>query len=728
MRILSMTATFGKLNHETLTLQPGLNVIEAPNEWGKSTWCAFLLAMLYGIDTSARSRKDFIADKERYAPWSGAPMSGRMEICWNDRQITLERSTKGRIPFGKFRAYETATGVEVTELTAANCGQVLLGVEQSVFARSAFMSMKDMPVTQDEALRRRLNSLVTTGEESGDGDDLAQKLKDLKNRCRFNRSGLLPQAESQQAEISGKLAEVESLQQQIQATQARQQELKVYQEKLLNHKKALQYDMDRNFAGKLAVAQAQLEIARERVEALEDVCRSLPNPKMLELKRLQLQQLNEKKEALQMEIQLQPPAPRMPDAHPAFQGLSSENAQERARADRQEYERLLKANRKATPLLWILGLLIMAAGILLAVLGKTGGNADGALLAKEAGMAILGMVLTVLGVVFQLNRKRKNKLLETETMKLARKYAPIQPDQWVAEAKAYADAREDYETQLNDYSNRLQQLDMRLKAILSQLETMTGGKSAERYSQEVETALQQHSAYADAVRERSRMEEMVATLGSSRMEALPPDYPDDLTFDRDQTERLLSDVALQQRQLHQKLGQCQGRMEALGDPQALRRELQQLNQRIRELEKVYHATVLAQRTLEITRQELQRRFAPRISKRAKELFAAMTGGRYQQLSLGEDLSLCAATESEDTLRSSLWRSDGTADQLYLALRLAVAEEVIPHAPLVLDDAFVRFDDDRLKETLKLLKQSGEHRQVLLFTCQSREQKIMEELS
>ena len=65
MRIYSMTATFGKLNHETLTLQPGLNIIEAPNEWGKSTWCAFILAMLYGIDTSARSRKDFIADKER---------------------------------------------------------------------------------------------------------------------------------------------------------------------------------------------------------------------------------------------------------------------------------------------------------------------------------------------------------------------------------------------------------------------------------------------------------------------------------------------------------------------------------------------------------------------------------------------------------------------------------------------------------------------------------------
>ena len=55
MKIYSMTATFGKLSHETLTFQPGLNVISAPNEWGKSTWCAFLVAMLYGIDTRERT-------------------------------------------------------------------------------------------------------------------------------------------------------------------------------------------------------------------------------------------------------------------------------------------------------------------------------------------------------------------------------------------------------------------------------------------------------------------------------------------------------------------------------------------------------------------------------------------------------------------------------------------------------------------------------------------------
>ena len=96
MKIYTMTATFGKLEHEVLELKPGLNIIEAPNEWGKSTWCAFLVAMLYGLDTRAKTTKTALADKERYAPWSRKPTAGRIDLHWNGRDITIERSTKGR--------------------------------------------------------------------------------------------------------------------------------------------------------------------------------------------------------------------------------------------------------------------------------------------------------------------------------------------------------------------------------------------------------------------------------------------------------------------------------------------------------------------------------------------------------------------------------------------------------------------------------------------------------
>ena len=716
MKIYSMTATFGKLNHETLTFKPGLNVIEAPNEWGKSTWCAFILAMLYGIDTSSRSKKDFLADKERYAPWSGAPMSGRMDICWEGRNITIERSSKGRSIFGVFKAYETESGIAVTELTAANCGEKLLGVEQSVFARAGFVRLKDMPVTQDETLRRRLNALVTTGDESGSADALAQKLKDLKNKCRFNKSGLLPQAEAQQRELMGKLEEAESLHRQVQAIENRQAELKTYQAELKNHKQALEYEADRNFAGKLAMARAQLEIADDRATALESVCRSLPDTKELEKKKLQLQQLQEQREALEMEIRLQPPAPRMPETAPQFRDADPASVVQQAEKDLQEYEQLLGSRKYPNPIVWIIGLVILVGGIVLLAL------------TREWFMLIWGAVLSVVGIFLQKNRKRNNQQLELQARQIERFYAPLEKTRWVAEAQRYADACEDYEAAHNDYRNKLHQLDARLKTILRQIEAVTDGQSAARCEQEMETALQHHRTYGDALRERTRLTEMVTTLESAHREVMPPEAADSLTFTMPETERILSDVTAEIRQLHVRQGQCQGRMEALGNPEVLKQQLEKMNGRIAELEKIYQAAVLAQQTLENAKQELQRRFAPRISQRAQELFAQLTAGRYQRLSLGEDFSLGTATEGEDTLHSALWRSDGTADQLYLALRLAVAEELTPQAPLVLDDAFVRFDDDRLKEILKLLKQSGEEKQVILFTCQSRERKIMEELS
>ena len=59
----------------------------------------------------------------------------------------------------------------------------------------------------------------------------------------------------------------------------------------------------------------------------------------------------------------------------------------------------------------------------------------------------------------------------------------------------------------------------------------------------------------------------------------------------------------------------------------------------------------------------------------------------------------------------------------MATRLAVCEMVLPpeqNAPLILDDALITFDDERLRKTLDYLARLGERRQILLFTCQNRE--------
>ncbi len=547
MKILSMTATFGKLEHEELKLEPGLNLIDAPNEWGKTTWCTFLMTMFYGLETRERSTKTTLADKEHYAPWSGSPMSGRMDLQWKGRHITIERRSKGRTPMGQFRAYETDSGLPVEELTATNCGQLLLGVERSVFARTGFLRSTEMPVSMNEELRSRLNALVTTGDDSGTAEELGQKLRDLKNRCRYNRSGLIPQAQERQRQLESQLREYEALERQTEQLQQRQQQLQ--QESEIAQKNAV-----RDHQLKMEQAIRANEEAQRRCSALEEQCAQLPDRATAET-----------------------PPP-------------------------------VKKSRRG---LWLgLAGLCLLTGIVVVLLGSLWGL-----------MALIpAIILLIVGV-------------------------RIKPE-----------------------------------PLVCWNEVLEAWASLEEARQEV-----------GVTQERIR---------SLQMEGEPQ----------------IRTYQQQIQQMHLQLGQCQGRMSAIGDPGQLRLELEQVEHRLRRLEQTEQALELAQQTLAQARAQLQRRFAPGIAQRAQTLLSRLTGGRYDRLTLGQELSVLAGAEGEDTLRGPLWRSEGTADQLYLALRLAVAEELMPGMPLILDDALIRFDQTRLTEALRVLQEQAQNRQVIVFSC------------
>ena len=184
-----MSASFGKLRGDTLELKEGLNILQAPNETGKSTWCAFLLSMLYGINSRERDRTGFIADKNRYAPWSGAAMSGRLDCLADGRELTITRATRRQTsPMGDFKAAYAGTGDEVPGLTGLNCGETLLGVSREVYERSAFIRQSGLAISQDAGLERRIASLVTSGEEGTSYSEAAELLKKQLNRRRWRAS------------------------------------------------------------------------------------------------------------------------------------------------------------------------------------------------------------------------------------------------------------------------------------------------------------------------------------------------------------------------------------------------------------------------------------------------------------------------------------------------------------------------------------------------------------
>ena len=128
-------------------------------------------------------------------------MAGRLDCRTGDADITLLRGTRRQsAPLAEFQAVYAGTGTQVDNLTAANCGEALLGVSREVFERSAFIRQSGLAISQDVGLERRVASLISSGEEDTSYTEAYDTLKKQLNRRRFNKSGQLPALEAELAE------------------------------------------------------------------------------------------------------------------------------------------------------------------------------------------------------------------------------------------------------------------------------------------------------------------------------------------------------------------------------------------------------------------------------------------------------------------------------------------------------------------------------------------------
>ena len=312
----------------------------------------------------------------------------------------------------------------------------------------------------------------------------------------------------------------------------------------------------------------------------------------------------------------------------------------------------------------------------------------------------------------QQKKQLRNELLS--------RYGTLPPSSWIAVAEQYRAQAESFRQQDSTSKALLQLRREQLETVAQKILALTDGLSPEDAAAKWQDILSLHSRLSQAEEVARQAAVRAADLEASIPAAVPPTAPDCLTLSPQETEAQIALLTQQLQQLQLQAGKCMGQIDALGREELLQKQLQQLEERIQKLEDLYYAATLALAHLEQATLQLQQRFAPQLTARARTIFASLTGGRYDRLQLDQQLQLKAAAEDEDSLQPARWRSDGTIDQLYLALRLAVAEQLTPTAPLVLDDVLVRFDDLRHTAAMNLLAETAEHKQVLIFTCQSRE--------
>ena len=166
----------------------------------------------------------------------------------------------------------------------------------------------------------------------------------------------------------------------------------------------------------------------------------------------------------------------------------------------------------------------------------------------------------------------------------------------------------------------------------------------------------------------------------------------------------------------------------LHEPLALEAERERLTGELRRMEERYSALRLARSALSVADESLRAKFAPMLCEKTGVIFSRLTAGKYDGIQLDRSMHITVHPVNSSVYRPLSYLSGGTVDQLYLALRLAICELLLPDAPIVLDDALVYFDDKRAELALQTLRELSKTRQVLIFTCQSREKRLLDKLA
>lgn len=182
MRLISCHIdNFGGLHNFDHNFDDGLNIVLEDNGWGKTTFAAFLKAMIYGFD-SRRSKDVTENERLRYMPWQGGKYGGYLVFEAEGKQYRIER-TFGETPrFDRAKIVDLQTHMQ-SKMNPDELGEYLFHLDANAFQRSVFINQNGILMDGNAAssIHTRLNALISQANDLAAYDgaitELTQQIK-----------------------------------------------------------------------------------------------------------------------------------------------------------------------------------------------------------------------------------------------------------------------------------------------------------------------------------------------------------------------------------------------------------------------------------------------------------------------------------------------------------------------------------------------------------------------
>ncbi len=161
---------------------------------------------------------------------------------------------------------------------------------------------------------------------------------------------------------------------------------------------------------------------------------------------------------------------------------------------------------------------------------------------------------------------------------------------------------------------------------------------------------------------------------------------------------------------------------------SLKEEYENLKEQLEIIQEKNKYINITKELLEKAYEKMKNSVTPKFTRNLSELIEKISGGKYKKITIHEQKGIIVELENGEYVSANLL-STGTIDELYLSLRLAMLDEISKEKmPIILDEPFAYFDDERLENSLLFLNEKSSEHQIILFTCTEREKQILDKLN
>ncbi|MFI3115936.1 MAG: AAA family ATPase [Clostridia bacterium] len=667
MFIKKISGTYGIFRNEEFNFHKGLNILVRDNEWGKTTLISLIKVMFYGVNTSARDKKDVLSEKTKYT--SNVDFTGEMLVVDEGREISVSRSKSARS--SNFQSYYTDVN-QKTSYSSSNFGKKMIGVSEEAFVNSALIEADNRLISKNSDLLDLILAMSTTGDVSKSFDKATKTLKD-KQQALTKSTGSLKNSTQALQKIENDLMvslDTEDKLQKMQKLLATskillRQKREEYEEKYREASVSKLEVSERARIIKLQSDQiiAGLEPDFYEIEVIEEVKRQTDIFELIE----------------QTEYDL-----RIKLNHLTLDSMTQIERLNQARKLEIRETSKVKINKIPFLVALIFGVSTVLSMFFTFNLGEY----------TQYASYILGLLtLSALTISFSSNKDQGNVNIkyDEEIQAVSDQIDEVREKHVRAASKVEPNLKKMLELAKNiglyDANSKeevrrriffvLDINDRYIKATDFEKNTMNDtniydNQNIKKFEKELEVIRSELNILEKKLAENNN--EYIRN--QIKLDSISP--RNQLAFEKDQKEH----------------------------------EVFSINFQISSLETAL--SVLAK-----ANENLTSRLSPEISKKATEYFAFLTEDRYNSVVLLSDFEAFCKSPDKYDLISKLELSSGTKEQLYFSLRLAICDVLInENAPIILDDPFVFYDDTRTAKAMQLLEKIAEKRQVLLFTCKS----------